>query len=194
MAKRVNKRFLGVLVLVVVGLGAGAFALSKFVMRGDPKDHVARADAAFERAKTANDPAQAFEELKTARESYGRALKLLNYGNPEIIVKYGDVQHHIARYDTTEIGKDVQTWEQALQIDPSYVPALERLLETMIEVSKLDSSPHVYTSLTQRAQALAAVKESDARARTYEHAGIVGAWLAGKATASGTIDASLSAM
>ena len=45
-----------------VVLAGGAFALSKFITRGDAKEHLARGDAAFERYKQATDATQAFAE------------------------------------------------------------------------------------------------------------------------------------
>ena len=102
MARRVNKKFLTILSLVIMGGLLAAVALPK-LRKPDTAVLWERADKQLAIAR----------EQKT-REAYvlGKELFVKAYradpNNVEGMLKYGDMLHELARYDLEEVGKDVQ--------------------------------------------------------------------------------------
>lgn len=190
MAKKVNKRFLGILTLVVMGVLVAAMGLTRLIGRGDPKEFIARGDRFVEMALQA--PGAPDKEnpgpeecLKQAKTAYAKARRL-DPANKELIVKYGDVLRQLTRFDQNEMRTFVRAWRDALEIDPAYLPALQRVLDTQIEFTELSRTVGAYDDVAQaakafiRAKALDKDNPQDFRAEAYEQAAVLGAWLAGK--------------
>src|SRR6185295_13521714 len=174
MARRVNKKFLTILSLVIMGGLLATFAFSK-LRKTDTGILWERADKQLALARQEKSAAQ----YKIAKEHFVKALRA-DPNNLEGMIKFGDLLHELARYDLEEVGKDVQFWERTLEINPSYVPALERLVDAYMELCKLQPLPDAFTRLGERAGTLHRVQESNIKAAAYEQIGVVGAWLAGK--------------
>src|ERR1043165_2515152 len=112
MARRVNKRFLTILTLVIMGCLIGLWALQRTLASGNMKNKWARGDKLFQEGS--------YQEAKL---EYGSALRT-QPNSVEGWVKYGDTMHELVRYDLEEMGNDVKSWERALEINATYVPAL----------------------------------------------------------------------
>jgi len=212
MAKRVNKRFLTILTLSVMGLLAAGVVLTRVLGGGNANDLIARGDECVKLAKQAARPTtgpattQEAKETKSpdeylndAKTYYAKAAKL-QPGNLDLWIRYGDVRHELARYDLTEVGKDMQAWQQAVEADPQYLPALQRLMDGCVVLTELRPTPESYVSLGQRAAALANAKQlakvndRDVRPQAYGHIAVIGAWLAGKSMPESVIEKELAAL
>src|ERR1051325_6127785 len=148
MARRVNKKFLTILSLVIMGGLLAAVAFSKF-KKPDAGLLWERAYKQLELARAEKD-ARAY---KLAKEHFAKAFRA-DPNNIEGMVKYGDLLHELARYDLEEVGKDVQVWERTLELNPAYVPALERLVDSYMEHCKLQPIPDAFTRPGARAETL----------------------------------------
>ncbi len=212
MAKRVNKRFLAILTMSVMGLLVAAVVLTKLLGGGNAEQMISLGDECMAAAKRAANPAtgpaatQAAKENKTpdqyyrdAKDYYAKASRL-QPKNLDVLIKYGDARSQLARYDLTEVGKDMQAWQQAIEADPGYLPALRRLMEGCIVLTELRPTTENYESLRLRAAAYAKAKQSakiddkDIRPQAYEQIAVIGAWLAGKAIPEATIEKALTTL
>ena len=186
MARRVNKKFLTILSLVIMGSLLSAVALPKLLHKTDTPVLWERADKQTAIARQEKSAAQ----YKLAKEFYVKAFRA-DPNNIEGMLKYGDMLHELARYDLEEVGKDVQAWERTLEINPRFVPALERLVDSYMELCRLQPLPEGFKRLSERAAALHRAQESNVKAEAYEHIGIIGAWLSGSPTRESEIEVSV---
>src|SRR4051812_45641692 len=182
MARRVNKKFLTILSLVIMGGLLTAVALPK-LRKTDTGILWERADKQLSIARDQKSP----EQYKLAKELYVKAYRA-DPNNVEGMIKYGDMLHELARYDLEEVGKDVQAWEHTLEINPAYVPALERLVDAYMELCRLQPLPEGFKRLGDRAATLHRAQENNIKAAAYEQIGIVGAWLSGAPTRESEIE------
>ncbi len=181
MAKRVNKQFL---ILLTVAIGCGVvlmMGLAWRFRRGNTAQYVAAGDRFLEQ-----------KEYKKALEKYGQAMR--NAPTKELFLKAGDCITELTRTEPDQLGKDVRMWGQALELDPKYVPALERVMDAVIDLCELSpQSADNWATLREKAKKLAAADPSNLRAKAYEHAASINEWLrAGRATPEPEIEKHLS--
>jgi tetratricopeptide (TPR) repeat protein len=182
MARKVNKKFLIVLTTVIMGALVALWVMQKKLSKGNAKDAWATGDKLF-----------AEHNYKDAKQEYLRALGV-EPNNYEGLVKFGDTLHQLVRYDLNELGKDVRAWERALEINPTYVPALNRLLDAYDALTELQRTAEVFNRLRDKAQALLRVDSTNLRARALQHVGILGGWVSGARTSEQDINASIQAL
>jgi len=185
MAKRVNKRFLVILTVVVVGM-LGAAVVGPPLARRIFRDRHAMAsmlaaEKAAAEARTRQTPAEIAECLRAARQHYSDALRG-SKGGVDLYLKAAEVSYQLTRYDADEIGKHTGLWEAALEIDPSCRPALERLIEEYPVRAALSPSLEIYERLRLRARALLEVDPGNLTAEMHLRIHPVGTWLAGLAS------------
>src|SRR5688572_6773493 len=183
MARRVNKKFLTILSLIIMGslLALGAIPLMR--KKTDAAILWQRVDQQIAIAHEQNSA----DAYKVAKESFGKAFRA-DPNNIEGMIKYGDLLHRLARFDETEIGNDVRAWEQILQIDPRHPIALERLIDSYMELCRIQPEPEGFRRLRERAATLHRVQPENVRAEAYEQIGIVGSWLSGSPTRESEVE------
>jgi len=132
MARRVNSKFLIVSSIVLLCLVATGFIvagpLKNHFWKGDrAKKLVEAADAQVKEADAADTSAAKREKLEAAIRNYQMALGA-DSKNPEIFLKLGDALTKMTPFDVmVYLPASRQTWENALEISPTYSPALHRL-------------------------------------------------------------------
>ncbi len=160
MARRVNTKFLLILTCVVVGVSVVAVVAGLILGKKKPQEFL---DAA---------------EAQIAEKNYVDAARNLNQAavldpkNPETLVKYGDILHLLTRTDPEQMWRDRAAWERALEADPGYLPALERLLDMHIQIMALEEGRtstriDLFRSVKDYADRILAVNPDHARAKTY---------------------------
>lgn len=182
MARRVNTRFLTILTLVVVGGLVAVFVAQRYLSRKDP--------AKFE---ALGDELLAQNDLERAAQHYRYAFSL-NPRDPKLLVKLGDVLKLIGQQKMEFQGEDLQAWNQALQVDPNYEPALRRLLEAFWDQAQHFPSAGNLQMVKEFAEKLARVKPDDIPARSYPHFATIAGWERGLQTDPADIDAALTAL
>src|SRR4051794_34996209 len=186
MARRVNTRFLIILTVVIVGIGGAALVISKVKSRPNAHAHL---DAAERLLKEGN--------YEAATAEYANAVRA-DPTNKELHVKFGDV----ANQRTGEMGwqaLDVarRSWTSALEIDPQYKPALQRLLDSYTEQlsqAPLSMQPAQFTALKDVASRLAQADPGNLRAQGVAQAVVIEQWLQGAALPQKTLDTAIKSL
>ncbi|MGA2497422.1 MAG: tetratricopeptide repeat protein [Tepidisphaeraceae bacterium] len=165
MAKRVNKRFL---ILLTAAMACGVLVLGGvtwYSRKGNTAQFIAQGDLYFGQ-----------KDYQKALVSYRRAMR--NAPTKELLLRAGDCINELTRTELDQLGNDVRMWERALEIDPAYVPALQRIMEALIDVCELQPrNADYWVRLRDKARRLAAADPSDLRAKAYEHAASINEWL-----------------
>src|SRR5688500_6507562 len=185
MARRVNKPFL-IIFTVAIALALGGLLGLKYMQgRGSSPKHWKKGDemAALQTA----------DGYRGAMESYKRALHY-DMGNVEGWIKYGDVLHELARYDAELAGAAIGPWENALERNPSHVGALERLLNSYVDICEIEPRPENFNRLRDRARTLANVQPDNIKAKAYGHIGVIGAWLASAPTPERDVEVAVASL
>ncbi|QOV87658.1 tetratricopeptide repeat protein [Humisphaera borealis] len=181
--RKLNTKVLGVLFGVLVVGAIGAFAANRFLKPSkDPRVLEADGDKAF-----------AAGEYEQARLAFGGAAAI-ERSNPGLKVKYGDTLIKLTREDPVNLGLALQSWEAALGVDPSYKPALERLLTSRWEQVDLGGGPEVFADIRRRADQLAKADPSHPKAKIWQHVATVRQALLSQAVPRDEIVASAEAL
>lgn len=180
MQRKLNTRFLVILTVLVV---AGLFGMvigGRYLFRGTADKHLKMADLYTREGRLAD----AADEYKTAIS--------LDRRNPETFVKLGDVMRLLTRNDPMMVDKDKQYWTMALEVDPSYLPAMQRLLDAYLEdVQVLMPSPIRFELVRDTCSRILAVDPNDARAEANLHMSWLQRWMVGVETPPDQIDESM---
>lgn len=179
MQRKLNTRFLVILTIVVV---AGLMVLvvgGRYLFRGTADKHLKMAELYTRENRLAD----AAEEYKTAIS--------LDRRNPETFVKLGDVMRLLTRTDPMMVDKDKQYWTMALEVDPSYLPAMQLLLNAYIEDAQLWPQPQMFERLRDICNRILAVDPNDARAKAQLHMSWLQRWMVGVETPSVQTDQSM---
>ncbi|HEX2971689.1 MAG TPA: hypothetical protein VHP11_05120, partial [Tepidisphaeraceae bacterium] len=134
------------------------------------------------------------EQLEKAATAYSRAARYART-DPKILVTIGDVRRLMTRYDAKMVGLDVATWEAALEINPGYRPAHERLLDAAVEATEVyPTDVRGFTRLGEKAESFAKVEPGNVRAQACRHIAVIGAWLANKAMPEAAVEEQVAAL
>ena len=118
MKKRVNTRFLIILTSSIVGLGVLAIVAKKAFFRQHADQYVQLGDRAMESEK--------FDE---AIVNYETAFRLSNPKDPMLLVKEGDALRAQTATEPELLNKEMQAYARALEVNPRFKPALQRMLK-----------------------------------------------------------------
>ena len=142
MAKKANKRFIKILAGSAIGLvllGGGAYAYITITHNADY--YVRKANVAMQQGK-----------LLEARDYFGRAVNK-QPSNPDLYMKLADVDERLVSQDPTFMQQAHQVWLAAVQVDPTYRPALNKLLDVSLEqVQGGATQPEVFSELRRIAE------------------------------------------
>jgi tetratricopeptide (TPR) repeat protein len=114
--RRINTRFLGVLISVMVVLAIGAVMARKFLHKENPQPYIAAGDAAMKA-----------EDWNSATADFGKAASLLPK-DPRLLWEYGHALAQTAPDDPDVMRKAVGAWRGAVEIDPNFKEAWLDLL------------------------------------------------------------------
>lgn len=198
MAKRVNKRFLIILTLTVMGLLGAAVVGTTLLAQGNVEEYIAQGDECLDRYRAAmarpdSKVDERLDLLKRAKETYEKALRKQSH-NTDLLMKFAQVLHELVRYDLTLMERDVRVWQSVLEINPRHPEALKQMLEAALDRVELQPNAEAYNWLEQRAKALVRADESDLRGKAYEHIATLGAWIVGKAMPEQAVDAQIAGL
>ncbi|HEY7117449.1 MAG TPA: tetratricopeptide repeat protein [Tepidisphaeraceae bacterium] len=183
MARRVNTKFLVIFsVIVVGGVLAGFLVMGPFktLIRGDrSKKLIEQGDALVKEADAAQDPAVKKDKLETANRDYQQALAT-DTKNIDLYVKVGDLLSKLAQFDVyTYINQSRQAWDKALELNPTYLPALRRLQDSYYDEAQIGNPQTTYfTRLEDRATAIHKLDPNDLRAHSLMYIAPLNQWLA----------------
>ncbi len=182
MQRKLNTKFLVVMTIIVVGGLLVLIVGGRYLFRGTAQKHIQMAEL-YEREG----------RLADAAEEYKLAISL-DRRNPEIYLKLGDVVRQLTRSDPTLVDKDKSYWTLALEADPSYLPAMQRLLDSYLEDAQLYPNPHTFGRIRDVCSRILHIDPNDSRAKSSLHIALIQSWLSGVETSDQEIEASLKEM
>src|SRR5271170_7165454 len=168
MARRVNTKFVITLgaVLATVGLGGGGYLGWKIYQSRDPKYLVAQAEA-MEKADQLN------KALQLYQKAAGRAVVMRMDGTEDLCMKVAELSLKLSDQETDRekaqlLYVDAQrAWQQALGVNPKYLPAREKLIEEDFLFQTLLPSSGGLTRLEENADKLIELAPTYANAYLY---------------------------
>jgi tetratricopeptide (TPR) repeat protein len=175
MARRVNKKFLLILTVIVVGLGlillvgstARSHGLLARIFHGSPDKYI----------KSANELV-AQKKYEEAGKEFEKALGV-NPRKPDVWVAYGDAMNQLSPQDLEYLGKSRGAWQQALAVDPNYKPALERMFSFWTQYAAISPTSQVFQNLKDSADRLHQVDPANADAEITLATTAIRPWLSG---------------
>lgn len=185
MAKRVNKRFLIALTACAAAVCVVAFASYYLFNKKDPAKYLRLGDDAVARVDWAQ-----------ARDHY-RVAAQVERSNKETWVKYGDALERLAGEDLENLRGEQgarNVWRMALQIDPNYLPALQRLSDSWWEEARLVPHPNVLAQARDYANRHAAADPDNLQAQARPHMAVIQQWIVGAPLAPGEADKAVAAL
>ena len=182
MQRKLNTRFLVILTLVVVG-GLTALLVGNRVLSGGTAEKNIKMAEIFARDGRLADAAAEYQK------AIGKDPK-----NAETYVKLGDTYGQLTRTDPFVVEKDKQNWSRALEVDPGYLPAMQRLLGAYLEESQLWRAPAGYGRVKDMSSRILQFDPTDNQARASLNIATLQGWLAGVETATREIAESMTAL
>ena len=178
--RRVNTRFLIILTAVVGVLAVAGVVVQRVLVEEDPRVYLQSAQQ-FAGEK----------RIPEAVAAYYRAVSL-DSRNPDMWVSYGDFCYGLAWYERELLARANDAYGKALEIDPGYLPALRRLLNSLTEESRVFApDPTRFSRMRELADKIRNLDPSDTGAEASYHLATIRAWMAGIETPRSDIDASI---
>lgn len=153
--KKLNKKFLVIAGLVVVGVGIGGAVLYKLRNRIDPDELIATG------------------KQLVAQKNYGEAVRYfggaltMRGGDPALWVMYGDALSHLAGKDVENYLRARAAYQSALERDPRHPDALRRLFKLIKDEVEQGPSPSTLQETESLARRLVEVEPENIEARAY---------------------------
>ena len=182
MARKVNTRFLIILTLVVGGGLVTVLLAQKLRNRKDPDALVADAQAHL-----------AAGRIPDALLSMQRAVNA-RPGDPALRVQLGDMFLHQVPDDRGAWPKVVGSWNSALEVEPSYLPALERLLRIQRVQAEGSSSGQIFRDLRETASRIVAVQPDNHEVAGLVHQALIEPWTRGVSMPAEQIEQAIAAL
>lgn len=167
MARKVNTRFLIILTLVVGGGLVGVLLAQKLLNRKDADTLVQDAEMHL-----------AADRHQDALISMQRAINA-RPDDPALRVRLGDMFLHLVQDDRGAWPKVFGSWHSALEVDPSYLPALERLLKIQRVQAEGSRSSQSFRDLRETASRIVKIQPDNYEIAGLVHQAVIEPWVRG---------------
>ncbi|MGA2582640.1 MAG: tetratricopeptide repeat protein [Tepidisphaeraceae bacterium] len=144
--RRINTKFLAILLLIAVGAGVALYVASGFLIVDHPDRWIKSGQEAMSDGKYTD-----------AARDFARASQL-NPKDPSIQMMEGDALGQLALLDPEWIREQQSAYDRALTIDPHYLPAIRKIMDLIQPFLETNPTAELYGQMidyAQRAQALA---------------------------------------
>jgi tetratricopeptide (TPR) repeat protein len=145
MARRLNTRFLTTLLLMMAGAAIIIYILVKMVVHEYPDQYA-----------KAGDDAMAHRNWSDAVADYAKAASLAPH-NADLQVRLGHALGELAQVEPSAVRQQMAAYNQALEINPNYLPALRALSELYKNAAAQNTDADLYRNaidFTRRASQL----------------------------------------
>jgi tetratricopeptide (TPR) repeat protein len=181
MARRVNRRFVGIFGGIALALVVTILVVWKLGVRQHPEQFVAAAREA-----------EAGNRWQDAVTNWSKAAAAAPQ-DPAIQTELGSALHILGEQnaDVMRRGGDLSAWRRALEINPYYVPALKAEMGYWRDQLRIAPSVDVFQNARDRAQQVMQLAPNDsdaAQTAEFYYVTTVNAWLLGLDTDENLID------
>ncbi len=166
--RKVNTKFLIGFTVVIIGLLVAGVVAKKVFFRKNPDKYLKMAQQSMQ----AKDYPEAIKNFNTAAT--------LRPSDPAIFIAMGDALNLYTAQSPESAGKDQAAWRRALEIDPRYMPALERLLASVRQWAEVIPSAENFERVEDMAQKMVSAQPDNLEAQASLHMATVQKWLAGR--------------
>jgi tetratricopeptide (TPR) repeat protein len=188
--RRLNTKVFAFIMGALVLMGTTVFLWARFRSgHGDARALEARGDELFARA-----------DYKPASDAYLQAVGL-EPKNAALRVKLGDTYVKRTREGRENLDKAYEQWREAVNNDPRYKPALEKLILSEFEQIELmgagerpDYVAQLFNDIRTRAEQLLAIEPNNPQAIAWRHLATVRQWLLAKSVQSEDLNRSMAAL
>ena len=158
--KRLNIKFIviGITALLMIAALGVAYKYRKRILLGSPDELLAQAKSYMDQG----------EYDKAGKLLYDAAT--VGGADPYIYVLLGDVWDMKAGEDPANNPQKARGfWENALSVDPRYLPALQRILDRSLEIAQIEPHPQLLQGLRDAAQRYLVVEPDNKKAQYALH-------------------------
>lgn len=155
MARRVNKKFLIILTCIIVGGGVAMLVAGKLLFQKSPDDFIAAGDNYMQAG-----------DYEMAIRNYLQAHSKRS-SDPSILVKVGDAFEARSIEEPAYVGKERAAWNQALESQTDYIPALERLFAIYRDDAEAAARPEIFDRVRDIGRRLMNAKPDDLEVKAY---------------------------
>lgn len=134
MARRLNTRFLTILLLVVAGVGVALFLAERFLIHEHPDRYIELGRQAIKDHR-----------WQDAVFNFSKASALAPR-DPDIQMMLGQAYEQVIQLDPNAIRSEVQAYQKALEIDPKYLPALNALSALFTREAARDPTADLFSN------------------------------------------------
>ena len=180
--RRVNTRFVAILLLILVGAGTAVYMAQKLLIHEHADRYVGMGTQAAHDGKWAD-----------AVADFSRAASL-SPADPAIQMQLGEALHHLAAIDPERFGQERLAYTRALDINPNYTPAVRALIqwyESAVSGTTINDSgvaASLYGELTRYARRAHELAPDDPKLDALPDELIVRQWRAGLETDQTQVD------
>jgi tetratricopeptide (TPR) repeat protein len=176
MARRLNTRFLTILLLVVAALGGSIILAERFLIHEHPDRYIQLGKQAMKDHK-----------WQEAVANFSRAGNL-SPRDPQIQMMLGAALEQVVQDDPQAVQMEVGAYQKALEIDPKYLPALKALSDLFIKEANRDPAAYLYTSAIDYTRQARDVDPSDEKLQSLVDKLIIQQWSSGLSTDQKPVD------
>lgn len=180
--RRVNTRFVAILLLILLGAGTAIYMAQKLLIHEHADRYVTLGTQAAHDGKWPD-----------AVANFGRAAGL-SPADPQIQMQLGEALHHLAAVDPERYAQERVAYARALDINPNYLPAVRALIlwyESAVNgpaASDSGMAASLYGELTRYARRAHELSPDDPNLAALPDELIVRQWRAGLATDQQQVD------
>jgi tetratricopeptide (TPR) repeat protein len=181
MARRVNRRFVGIFGSISLAIVVSVVVVFRFGVRQHPEQYIAAAKEAEDGHRWAD-----------AVTNWSKAAAA-DPQNPDIQTRLGTALHILGQEnaDVMRRGGDMNAWRRALEINPNYVPALKAEMGYWRDQLRNGPTVDAFQNARDRAQQIMQLAPNDpdaAQTAEFYYTTTVNAWLLGLDTDQQLID------
>lgn len=132
--RRVNMRFVGIGLVILMALAVVAVVLVKVVLRPNPTKLMAEAQTQMQAG-----------DWDGAVKNIGKAIRYTRKPDPKLWTALGDASQHLTPKDPQAVGQVIYAYRQAIEIDPRNVEALRKrvsYMRDMMETSQMGADQY----------------------------------------------------
>ena len=163
-ASRLNLKFILIAIIALGAIGLGLVALDRTMRQRRDRQTIEWANQAM-----------AGGHYEDAAAQYARAVAR-HPDDADLSLKSGDAFYALSATEPEAMPKARVAWEATVKIEPTNLPALQRILQFHLDLAEVRPNPATFDGLDQVAQKMASIAPSDPQVAAALAIAPLGAW------------------